>query len=347
MQTIKAFDRTATTSGPVLVMGAGAIGCFLGGSLQLAGASVTFVGRRRVLDDLRQHGLRLTDLDARDQTLAADALVLADSVPASAKPALVLLCVKSGATAEAAASLAKSLPPGTPVLSMQNGATNAETARRAAPALRVLAGMVPFNVAQLAPGHFHRGTTGALAAQDDPALAPWPAVFGAAGLTLELHPDLRGIQWAKLLLNLNNPVNALSGLPLRAELLDRDFRLCLAALQEEGLNALRAASIEPARLTSLPPAWVPSVLRLPTPLFRVLASRMLRIDANARSSMADDFALGRSTEIDALCGEVARLARAYGTSAPLNERMTSLVKAWPANAKTYGGAELKRTLGLA
>ena len=338
--------RDVTAPGPVLVMGAGAIGCFLGASLQLAGVGVCYVGRPRVLDELREHGLRLTDLDGGDRSLRPDQLTLTDAVPPHARPALVLLCVKSGATAAAAAALDAGVAAGTPVVSMQNGTSNAAIAQAAAPRLRVLAGMVPFNVAQLGAGHFHRGISGALAAQDEPALRPWVAVFAAAGLVLELHADLRGVQWAKLLLNLNNPVNALSGLPLRRQLLDRGLRTCVAALQDEGLAALRAAGIEPARLTPLPPSWLPGVLRLPTPLFRLVAAKMLRIDAQARSSMADDFARGRPTEIDALCGEVVRLALAHGTAAPLNERIVELVQAWPAQPKAYDGNELRRALGL-
>ena len=346
MQAMDAEDAASGAPGPVLVMGAGAIGCYLGGCLQAAGTPVTFVGRPRVLAELRQHGLRLTDLDGRDRLMRPEQLVLADSIPAGARPALVLLCVKSSATVDAAQSLAAGVPAGSVVVSMQNGVSNAATAQQAAPALRVLAGMVPFNVARLGPGHFHRGTSGALAAQDDPALRRWIGAFAVAGLTLQLHPDLRAIQWAKLLLNLNNPVNALSGLPLRRQLLDRDLRMCLAALQQEGLRALRAAHIEPARLTPLPPRRLPAVLRLPTPLFRLLAARMLRIDAQARSSMADDFALGRATEIDALCGEVVGLARRHGTAAAVNQRMLELVQAWPANPRAWSGPELRRALGV-
>jgi 2-dehydropantoate 2-reductase len=338
--------KGAIAPGPVLVMGAGAIGCFVGASLQFAGAEVSYIGRPRMLGELHEHGLRLTDLDGRDRSLRPDELTLADALPAHARPALVLLCVKSGATAAAAAALDAGVAAGTPVVSMQNGISNVAVAQAAAPRLRILAGMVPFNVAQPGPGHFHRGTSGALAAQDDPALRRWLGVFAAAGLALELHADLRAIQWAKLLLNLNNPVNALSGLPLRRQLLDRGLRRCVAALQHEGLAALRAAGIAPARLTPLPPAWLPGVLRLPTPLFRVVASKMLSIDAQARSSMADDFARGRPTEVDALCGEVVRLARAHGTAAPVNERMVELVRAWPVQPKTYGGTELRRALGL-
>ncbi|HWH83382.1 MAG TPA: 2-dehydropantoate 2-reductase N-terminal domain-containing protein, partial [Burkholderiaceae bacterium] len=54
----------------LLVMGAGAIGCWLGGCLQAAGVPVVFVGRARVLGELRTHGLTLTDLDGRRSVLA-------------------------------------------------------------------------------------------------------------------------------------------------------------------------------------------------------------------------------------------------------------------------------------
>ncbi|HEY8706385.1 MAG TPA: 2-dehydropantoate 2-reductase, partial [Burkholderiaceae bacterium] len=238
--------------GPVLVMGAGAIGCYLGGCLQAAGVPVVFVGRPRVLAALREHGLTLSDLDQRRQHLPAAALNLHDTVPAGIAPVLVLLAVKSGATAAAAAQLAAALPAGTPVVSMQNGIGNADLARAAAPGLQWLAGMVPFNVAELAPGHFHRGTTGALAAQDDAALRALAPAFESAGLGLQLHADLRAVQWGKLLLNLNNPVNALSGQPLRAQLQNRGYRQCLAALQTEALQLLRSAGIAPAQVAALP-----------------------------------------------------------------------------------------------
>ena len=51
----------------VLVMGAGSVGCFIGGLTQLAGVPVHFVGRPRVLAALRKHGLRLTDQDGLDR----------------------------------------------------------------------------------------------------------------------------------------------------------------------------------------------------------------------------------------------------------------------------------------
>ncbi|TXI17277.1 MAG: 2-dehydropantoate 2-reductase [Roseateles sp.] len=331
----------------VLVMGAGSVGCFVGGLTQLAGMPVHFVGRPRVLSALRSKGLRLTDQDGLDRHIPALELRLHDELPAELKPDLVLLCVKSGATAEAAALLGRALPPGTPVLSLQNGVGNTALARAQAPHLDWRAGMVPFNIAELAPGHFHRGSGGALAVEgrsEDAALRAWQAALANVGMKLRLHADLAPVQWGKLLINLNNPVNALSGRPLREQLLQRGYRRVLAALQQEALDLLDAAQRPVAQLTPLPPRKLLTLLRLPTPLFRLAASRLLRVDAKARSSMADDLAQGRLTEIDALCGEVVRLAQGLGRQAPLNARMQALVQDWPQRGRPYAPAELLAAL---
>jgi 2-dehydropantoate 2-reductase len=320
------MSGTAPAPGAVLVMGAGSVGCYVGGCLLAAGVSVDFVGRPRVLEALRAHGLRVTDLDGGDHHLPATALRLHEHVPRNIAPALVLLCVKGPATADAAHELAAQLPAGTLVVSLQNGLGNADIAGAAAPGLQVLPGMVPYNIAEVGPGHYHRGTTGQLAAQATGALVAWQAVFASAGIPLALHADLKPIQWGKLLLNLNNPVNALSGLPLLAQLLDAGHRRQFAAVVQEALGVLKAAGITPARLTPMPWPLFVRVLRLPTPLFRRIAARMLRIDPQARSSMADDLALGRATEIDALSGEVVRLAASVGVRAPLNEAMVARIQ---------------------
>jgi 2-dehydropantoate 2-reductase len=315
----------------ILVMGAGSVGCYVGGCLQTAGATVDYVGRHRVLAGLNSQGLRLTDLDGRDQHVSASVLRLHQQVPSEIRPDLVLLCVKSGATETAAQQLADALPAETCVLSLQNGLNNTARAAARAPALTWLAGMVPFNIAELGPGHFHRGTDGRVAAQDHLGLRPLTDWFHRAGLPLELHADLRPVQWGKLLLNLNNPVNTLSGLPLRAQLLNSRHRRQFAALLREALDLMRLDGTEPARLTPLPWDALITVLRLPTPLFRLVASRMLKIDPQARSSMADDVAAGRPTEIDALSGEIVRLAKRLNRVAPLNNDMLMRIRALPSH----------------
>ena len=325
--------------GPVLIMGAGSIGCYLGGRLALAGHDVHFVGRPRVLDELRTHGLTVTEPDGKTATVPPDMLSLHEDVPSGLGISLVLLCVKSSATPRAATSLARALPIGTLVVCMQNGLHNAEVARSVAARLRFLSAMVPFNVAEIGPGNFLRGSGGTLALEEDDVTNAWVKTMAEAGLPATTHKDIRAVQWGKLLLNLNNPVNALSGLPLREELLEPDLRATTAALIEEGLSVLAAARQRTAKVTPVPTGWLPRVLRLPTPVFKVVAGRMLKIDPRARSSMADDLALGRRTEIGELCGEVVKLAKTVGKRAPRNEKMLGMIRYVELTALVVGSTD--------
>jgi 2-dehydropantoate 2-reductase len=155
---------------------------------------------------------------------------------------------------------------------------------------------------------------------------------------------MHAVQWGKLLLNLNNPVNALSDLPLRAQLKDREYRGVLAALQTEALAALKAADIRPVKVTTVSPRMLPHILRLPNWLFTRVAARMLRMDENARSSMWDDVQQGRVTEIDDLCGAVVRLATQYGAPAPLNAAMCKRMASHIAGQRV-SGADMLRAAG--
>ena len=327
-----------------IVLGAGAIGCYVGGRLAAHGQSVCLVGRPHALAPLQAYGLRVSDLDGFDRQVPATAMTLAHSL-AQAAPgpdSVILLCVKSGATAAAASELAAACAPGTPVISLQNGVDNVARIAALAPNLNVLAGMVPYNVV-LRGAHVHRATAGPMQWQRDAITERIAPVFNAAGLATVLPPDIRAVQWGKLLLNLNNPVNALSDLPLREELLDRDCRRVFAALQTEALSVMACAGITPAQVTAVSPTVLPHVLRLPNWLFTRVARRMLQIDATARSSMWDDLEAGRVTEIDALCGAVVRLAAQHGMAAPLNAQMCALLGG---PRVRLSGAEMRRMLGV-
>jgi 2-dehydropantoate 2-reductase len=134
------------------------------------------------------------------------------------------------------------------------------------------------------------------------------------------------VQWAKLLLNLNNAINALANRPLKEELSQRAYRLCLAMAQKEALALLKRAGIRPVKVTPLPTSWIPHVLSVPDAVFERLGRAMLTIDPLARSSMSDDLAAGRTTEIDWINGEVVRLAERLGQTALVNQRLCELVR---------------------
>jgi 2-dehydropantoate 2-reductase len=313
------------SSPEICVFGAGSIGCYVGGRLAAAGAAVRFIGRERVVAEVREHGLRLTDWRGADLKVPSAQVHVSTGHEALASADLVLVTVKSAATEEAGRALAEGLKPGASVISFQNGLHNADVLRGLLPGRTVLHGMVPFNVAAQGQGHFHAGSEGTLEVERHAVLTPFLDAFARAGLPLKQHADIVAVQWAKLLLNLNNAVNALADLPLKEELSQRAWRRCLSLAQREALAVLKAAGVRPAKLTPLPPGWIPALLGAPDAVFATLAKKMLAIDPKARSSMWDDLHAGRKTEVDYLNGEVVRLAHQHQRSAPVNARLVELV----------------------
>ena len=329
-----------------IVLGAGAIGCYVGARLVAAGQCVTFLGRPRVIEPLREQGLTVSDLDGFSASLPADKLntstELQQALSSSTLPVVILLCVKGGATLSAAAEMAALCAPNTPVISLQNGVENVMRIASAAPQLRALAGMVPYNVVMPVPNKVHRSTQGILALQRCDVTESISSAFTAAGLVHELRSDMHEVQWGKLLLNLNNPVNALSNLPLVEQLRNRAYRRVLALLQLEALAVLKAAGIRPAKVATVSPQVLPRLLKLPNFIFERVASRMLKMDASARSSMWVDVERGQRTEIDDLCGAVVRLASQYGKTAPRNAKICQLIEAHKKGTSVSGEDLLSR-----
>ena len=310
----------------IVVAGAGSIGCFVGGQLAAAGRDVRFLGRDRIVDELRSHGLSLSDRSGARLRLEPERIaVTSDPAKALADADVVLVTVKSSGTREMARTLARLAPAHAIVVSLQNGVDNASILREELPAHSVVAGMVPFNVVALGEGCLHRGTDGDIVI--DAAASPLAATLSTPQMRIRMHPDMIAVAWGKLLINLNNALNALAGLPLREEISDRRWRVLLASCIDEALAALRASGIRPARVGAIPPSLLPSILRLPDALFRIVAAAQLRIDPKARSSMQDDLTQRRATEIDQLQGAVVALASRHGLRAATNVLVLNRIKA--------------------
>ena len=325
----------------VAVLGAGSVGCFIGGAWSAAGLPVSFIGRPRIAHDIRDHGLTLTDYTGWKAELAQ---VDYACVPAAlGEASIILVCVKSGATAEAARDIAEHARDGAMVISFQNGVSNHDILEsELAGRFRIVRGMIPYNVAYLGAGHFHKGVAGSLWAEDRReirALAEW---IGDGPAALRPSRDMVGLAWGKLLINLNNAVSALSGLTLIEELKQRDYRRVVAATQREGLALLRRAGIKPRKVGPVPPRLLPSVIGSPDWLFRKIFLKGWKIDARARSSMSDDLAAGRKTEVDTINGELVALAERLGRAAPVNSKIVRLIRLAEAGAAPWSPEALRR-----
>lgn len=325
------------------IFGAGSIGCYVGGMLAAAGEAPVLVGRQSMAERLAG-GIELTHHDGPGTKAEPGSFAFSTDPSALGDCDAVLVCVKSGATAGAGETLAGVLREGAAVVSMQNGVSNAAILRGKLPGHPVLAAMVGFNVAQIGESRFHRGTDGEVVIGDSGIGPDLVSTFRQAGIPAATTADIEGVQWGKLLLNLNNAVNALSGLPLKKQLSERSYRRVLAASMREALAAMKAAGIRPAKIAKAPPRALPRLLETPDWLFTRLAASMLAIDDDARSSMAEDLERGREPEIDFLNGEIVALAVKAGTAAPVNDRLVALVRK-ASKEKSFAGISGEALVG--
>ncbi|SFJ32737.1 2-dehydropantoate 2-reductase [Bradyrhizobium sp. Gha] len=312
------------TDRSIVVAGAGAIGCFVGGQLAASGRRVGLLVRSRVKTEIERFGLQLTDFDGSERKLGAGQLALSEDPSILYGAGIVLVTVKSADTAGVADQIAQHAPQDAVIVSLQNGVGNVAVLRERLGGRRVLAGMVPFNVVAMGEGRFHRSSSGDIqVAEDADNIA---AALSVPGLHLRASRDIAGVQWGKLIINLNNALSALSDMPLAAQLANRDWRGLFADQMAEGLAALKAAGITPVSSTPIPMNWTHAMLRLPDMIFKAILGRTMKIDPEARSSMWQDLKQGRKTEIDYLQGAVIALAEQNKLDVPLMRRIVVLVK---------------------
>lgn len=309
----------------ITIFGAGSIGCYTGGLLQQGGHEVTLLGRPAMLEAIRSHGLTLRDMDGLQVTIPAVFLGLSEDAACLQQADVIIVAVKSAATTEVAKTIKAHAPLSTKIVSFQNGLEGSAVLKEALPDYDVRAAMVPFNVVPTPDAAFFRASSGEIMIES-----------GAGGLGDQLSSpnlpvsesdDIAAAQWGKLLLNLTNALNALSGLTLYEMLLDRRWRHLMADQMAEAIAVLQNAGIAFKAPAPVPTGLIPHILRLPTPIFRKVASKMLSVDPSARTSMVYDLQAGRPTEIDAFQGEIIRLATEQGGTAPIAERVAAAIEA--------------------
>lgn len=288
----------------IAVMGAGAVGCYYGALLALAGHPVTLIGRTALAEAVTARGLRL---DRAGAQLISHPAATAD--PAGVAGArLVLFAVKSGDTEEAGRAIAPHLAADAIVLSLQNGISNAE--RLAAVLGRPVVPVVVYVATEMAgPGHVIHHGRGELVLGDGPGAAEAAAMLAAAGIPTQVSPEAATALWTKFVLNCCwNAVSALTGRPYGV------------IGKGEGARALMADVLAECRAVA-----TASGITLPADLWQSVLAIAETMPGQI-SSTAQDLRRGRPTEIDHLNGEVVRRAAAVGLAAPVNNALWSMVK---------------------
>ncbi len=304
----------------IVVAGAGAVGSVFGARLGAAGHEVLLVGREAHMSAIRRAGLRSSGLFG--ETLAHPETAT-DLAGAERPTDLLLVSVKSHATARVAAALAAWRVRPELVVSLQNGLGNVEALGAALGPERVLAGRVIFGALLPAPGHAHVTVNAKPVAigplRADAALlrraTDVAASIDAAGIPCEAVEAAEPLLWEKALYNCGlNPLGAVHGLSYGEVAAAPDLRRELEAAIDEGFAVARAAGI------ALP--WTDAAA------FReYFYARLLPPTAAHRSSMRQDLEAGRPTEVDAIGGAIVRAGARLGVPTPVNARLVAAVHA--------------------
>lgn len=326
----------------IAIIGAGAIGGYVGAKLALAGEEVTFIVRGENLRSIREHGMRLQFADGSEQV--ARNVRATDDYGAAGPQDLVILATKAHQVAAVAGELPRLFGPDTAVVTMQNGIpfwyfhktgcplegspvrsvdSDGELVRRIPPE-RVI-GCVVYPASELvAPGvvrHIEgdRFPLGELDGSSSERVQRISECFTHAGFKAPVLDNIRSEIWLKLWGNLTfNPISGLT----QATLVD----ICQYQLSR-GLAAdmMREAQDVATKLGIS---------------FRVtLDKRIAGAEKVGRhkTSMLQDIEAGRAPEIDALVGSVAELARMTDTPTPHIDTVYALVKLLARNMEVERG----------
>ncbi len=301
-------------------MGAGAVGCYFGAMLARSGVPVKLIGRAPHVEAISHDGLLLDGVRVHERIPIAATTSIAEGVRDAG---VIIFCVKTVNTESAAREMQPFLTPNTTILSFQNGVDNPDRIHSAIQ-LHAVPTAVYVAAEMTAPGCVTHTGRGDLVIGHH---AGWPrqadleslaAMFEQAEVPCRISDDIASELWTKMVLNC--AYNALSALT-RAQY----GRLVRSdPVRDLGVRAI-AETVAVARAEGVPlseQATVEAAVRL--------AEKM----TGATSSMAQDIARGRLTEIDSLNGYVVRRGIALGVATPVNAMLVAMVKLLEESALT-------------
>jgi 2-dehydropantoate 2-reductase len=296
------------------IIGPGALGCFLAAKFSLSGEKVWLVDYRSARAERLTRQGHILKTPAGNATHVRVSAGLAGEVgPVD----LAILTVKAHQTAAAAQGLPLLLGPGGLALTLQNGLGNLEEMAMVVGPEHLLGGASILGVTKLREGEVLLAGLGPTYVGPPPGslvssaeVEKVAALFRRAGLPCEVRGDIEAALWEKLLVNVGiNPLTAL--LRVKNGVLPNllpAWELAVAAATE----TLAVARAEGINLNVDPETRLREVCTA---------------TAANRSSMLQDIAAGRQTEIEALNAQVAARGGKHGVPTPVNHLLTRLIRA--------------------
>ena len=300
----------------IVMLGAGALGSTIGGTLAIGGNDVHFVDMwQEHVDLINKDGLHMTN-EKEDWYVRVDARTTADTI---GEADLVIVLVKSFATKQAVEQLKQTnvIGKNTLVMSLQNGLGNEETIASVIGSENVISGKTYVGGRLIQAGYISAGVQGKwtyigeLNGEITDRIQTVCNVFNDAGLLCEVSDNIKGLIWDKLLINV--AAGALCGItrlpygPLYEEDYIKD--VAVAAIQE-GIQVAKAAGV---------------VLKSEDPQYPWVAASE-GLPGTFKTSILQSLELKRPTEIDFTNGSIVEWGKKYGIATPVNQTLVACVK---------------------
>jgi len=324
----------------ILSFGAGAIGTYIGGSLVLAGHQVVFAEQQKVVDELRERGLRLDlTLDTRRKTKDVSVInpasfVIAASLDEALRYGpfdLALFALKSfdtQAALEGMLPFADKLPP---LLCLSNGVSNEPAIAAALGKDKVIYGTVTTAIGRRGAGDIVlEKLRGVGVAKGHPLSEKVHTALNAAYLNSRLFEDAASMKWSKMLTNLiANPTSAILDMTAGEVFANKDLYKLEIDMLKECLAVMQAQGFEVVDLPGTPVRALAFATTLPLWLSKPLLGRAAGAGRGAKMpSFHIDLHSGRGkSEIDYLHGAVVRAGEQYKVPTPVNKVLTETLLA--------------------
>ena len=324
----------------ILVLGAGAIGTYIGGSLVLAGYQVVFVEQPKMVEELRTKGLRL-DLTVDERRNTKDASIVEPRsfvIEPSLEEALkygpfdaAIFALKSFDTILAMEGLkpfAEKLPP---LLCLSNGVDNEPAIARTLGKDKVIYGTVTTAIGRRGPGDIVlEKLRGVGVAAGHPLSEKLVAALDKAYLKCRLYPDALSMKWSKMLTNLvSNPTSAILNMTASQVFADKRLYKIEIDMLKECLAVMEAMNLEVTDLPGTPVKALAFATKLPLWLSKPFLSKAAGSGRGGKMpSFHIDLYSGRpQSEVEFLHGAVVREGRARGIPTPVNQVLTETLMA--------------------
>ena len=306
-----------------LIFGMGALGSVFGGLLQKSGCDVTYVGRGEHFKAVQEKGLKITGIWGEHYIPASEINGFSDPTKIRGKFSVILLCVKSMHTDEAAGQAEPLLEDDGIMVSIQNGLNNWETIANNVGENRTVGARVIFGAEIPEPGVSKVTVIADKVLLGEPfgpvnrsLLEALSRDLNRAGIPTEVvsSEDIRSALWVKVLYNSAlNPLSAILEVPYGKLGQSQETREIMRKVLGEIFQVMEKKGVR-----------VP--FKDSDDYYRFFIEKQLPPTADHHSSMLQDISRGKQTEIDALNGAISQYAKELGIETPYSDFLTALIR---------------------